>query len=162
TENRLSPTTNEISIGLSEGHLWTPEDPFLYDLRVELNSRDNGTTDSIKSYFGWRSANVYHDEKGTQRILLNAKPCFMVGPLDQGFWPDGLYTAPTDEALKFDIEMTKKLGFNCTRKHIKVEPERWYYYCDTLGLLVWQDMPSGDGFPARGQKEIKRSPESAK
>ena len=78
--------------------------------------------------------------------MLNNKPLFQFGPLDQGFWPDGLYTAPTDEALKYDIEMTKKLGFNMVRKHVKVEPDRWYYWCDKLGLLVWQDMPSGDRY----------------
>ena len=84
-------------------------------------------------------------------MMLNNKPVFQYGPLDQGFWPDGLYTAPTDEALKYDIEITKKLGFNMVRKHVKVEPARWYYYCDKLGLLVWQDMPSGDKH-ARGTR----------
>ena len=85
----------------------------------------------------------------------------MFGPLDQGFWPDGLYTAPTDEALRYDIETTKKLGFNLARKHVKVEPDRWYYWCDKLGLLVWQDMPNGDAHAGQDVKEIKRSPESA-
>ena len=92
--------------------------------------------------------------------MLNSKPLFQFGPLDQGFWPDGIYTAPTDDALKSDIEMTKKLGFNMARKHVKVEPERWYYWCDKLGLLVWQDMPSGDRSVAPGRGEIKRSKES--
>src|SRR5205085_7220086 len=96
------------------------------------------------------------------RILLNGKFVFQVGPLDQGFWPDGLYTAPTDEALKYDIEITKKLGCNMARKHVKVEPERWYYWCDRLGLLVWQDMPSGDRNVAPDKGEIQRSPESAR
>jgi hypothetical protein len=96
------------------------------------------------------------------RILLNNKFVFQAGPLDQGFWPDGLYTAPTDEALKYDIEITKKLGFNMTRKHVKVEPARWYYWCDKLGLLVWQDMPSGDRSIRPQDPDIKRSPESAK
>ena len=82
--------------------------------------------------------------QGITRIFLNNQPQFMMGPLDQGFWPDGLYTAPTDDALRYDIEATKKLGFNMARKHVKVEPDRWYYWCDKLGLLVWQDMPSGD------------------
>jgi hypothetical protein len=141
---------------------WSPQSPFLYDLEVELQDKDGSALDYVKGYLAFRTIEVTKDGKGVPRVMLNGKPYFMVGPLDQGFWPDGLHTAPTDESLKFDIEMTKKLGFNSTRKHIKVEPERWYYYCDTLGLLVWQDMPSGDGFPARGQKEIKRSPESAK
>src|ERR1700752_3324770 len=96
------------------------------------------------------------------RLALNNKPIFQQGPLDQGFWPDGIYTAPTDEALKYDIEITKKLGFNMTRKHVKVEPERWYYWCDKLGLLVWQDMPSGDAPIRGGQPDVKRTPESAK
>ena len=84
------------------------------------------------------------DAAGVNRLMLNNKPLFQYGPLDQGWWPDGLYTAPTDAALKYDLEMTKKLGFNMLRKHVKVEPDRWYYWCDKLGLLVWQDMPSGD------------------
>src|SRR5207248_2994187 len=113
-----------------------------------------------ESYFGMRKISLARDEKGRLRIQLNNKPCFMLGPLDQGFWPDGLYTAPTDEALRYDIEMTKKLGFNATRKHVKVEPDRWYYWCDNLGLLVWQDMPGGDNAMARaprGQRATDRS-----
>ena len=94
-------------------------------------------------------------------MLLNGSPLFQVGPLDQGFWPDGLYTAPTDAALRYDIEVTKKLGFNMIRKHVKVEPERWYYWCDRMGLLVWQDMPSGDRSVAMGKGEIKRTVDSA-
>src|SRR5262249_23722455 len=96
------------------------------------------------------------------RILLNGKPVFQVGPLDQGFWPDGLYTAPSDAALRYDIEITKHLGFNATRKHVKVEPERWYYWCDRLGLLVWQDMPSGDASSGPGQPEVQRTADSAR
>ncbi len=109
-----------------------------------------------------RKIEVAKDEKGVNRLMLNGKPVFMVGPLDQGFWPDGLYTAPTDEALRYDIEITKKLGFNMTRKHVKVEPDRWYYWCDKLGLLVWQDMPSGDKSINPNQPDIVRSPESAR
>src|SRR5205807_7979587 len=109
-----------------------------------------------------RKIAVVNDEKGVPRIQLNGKTIFQVGPLDQGFWPDGLYTAPTDAALKSDIEITKKFGFNMTRKHVKVEPARWYYWCDKLGLLVWQDMPSGDRYIVGNQPDIKRSPESAK
>ena len=117
--------------------LWSPESPFLYDLKVTLGS------DSVTSYAGMRKISKGKDEKGLLRPMLNNKVIYMAGPLDQGYWPDGIYTAPTDEALKFDIEMTKKFGFNMTRKHIKVEPARWYYWTDKLGLLVWQDMPSG-------------------
>ena len=93
------------------------------------------------------------DDAGINRLLLNGKPLFQVGPLDQGWWPDGLYTAPTDEALKYDLEVTKKLGFNMIRKHVKVEPDRWYYWCDKLGILVWQDMPSGDNTGRRAAKQ---------
>ena len=91
-----------------------------------------------------RKVSLGRDGKGRGTILLNDKQIFLLGPLDQGFWPDGLYRAPTDKALKYDIEMEKKLGFNMVRKHVKVEPERWYYWCDKLGLLVWQDMPSAN------------------
>jgi beta-galactosidase/beta-glucuronidase len=95
------------------------------------------------------------------RLFLNNQPLFQFGPLDQGFWPDGLYTAPTDEALRYDIEMTKQLGFNMARKHVKIEPARWYYWCDKLGLLVWQDMPSGDRYIGSRDPDITRTPESA-
>jgi hypothetical protein len=98
--------------------------------------------DSVSSYFGMRTVEVRKDSAGVERIFLNGSPKFMIGPPDQGWWPDGLYTAPTDEASRYDIEMLKKMGFNMCRKHVKVEPERWYYWCDKLGLMVWQDMPS--------------------
>jgi hypothetical protein len=150
----------ELSIP-TELKLWSPESPFLYDLRVILRAGDK-PVDSVQSYFGMRKIAVGKDDKGVPRLLLNGKFVFQVGPLDQGFWPDGLYTAPTDEALRYDIEITRKLGFNMTRKHVKVEPARWYYWCDKLGLLVWQDMPSGDRSVAHGKGEITRTPESAK
>jgi hypothetical protein len=102
--------------------------------------------DSLKTYFGMRKISLGQDAEGTTRIMLNNEFVFQLGLLDQGWWPDGLYTAPTDEALRYDIEMTKKMGFNLARKHVKVESDRWYYWADKLGLLVWQDMPSGDGF----------------
>jgi len=126
-----------IVLKIPHAKLWSPESPFLYDLDVRLGD------DSVKSYFGMRKISIGKDEKGILRPMLNNKYVHMHGPLDQGYWPDGIYTAPTDEALKFDIEMTKKFGFNMTRKHIKIEPARWYYWTDKLGLLVWQDMPSG-------------------
>ncbi len=109
-----------------------------------------------------RKISLGKDEKGINRLMLNGKFLFQYGPLDQGFWPDGLYTAPTDEALKYDLEITKQLGFNMVRKHVKVEPARWYYHCDKLGLLVWQDMPSGDRYIRNDQPDITRSEESAK
>ena len=123
--------------------LWSPESPFLYDLKVTV-TRKGKVIDEVKSYFAMRKSSIGKDANGIQRMLLNNRFVFQYGPLDQGWWPDGLYTAPTDEALKFDIAETKAMGFNMIRKHIKVEPARWYYYCDQLGILVWQDMPSGD------------------
>jgi hypothetical protein len=106
--------------------------------------RNGKVVDEVKSYFAMRKISMAPDAQGIQRMLLNNKFVFQYGPLDQGWWPDGLYTAPTDEALVFDIQKTKDMGFNMIRKHVKVEPARWYYHCDKLGMLVWQDMPSGD------------------
>jgi len=127
-----------IVVTIPNAHLWSPNDPFLYDLDITVGN------DHVRSYAGLRKTSVCADAAGTRRLCLNNKPLFQYGPLDQGWWPDGLYTAPTDAALKFDIEQTKRLGFNMIRKHIKVEPARWYYYTDKLGVLVWQDMPSGN------------------
>ena len=149
-----------ITMPIKNARYWSPEDPHLYKLVVwlKLGSR---SIDKIESYFGMRKISLGKDEKGFTRLLLNNKPYFQFGPLDQGFWPDGLYTAPTDQALRYDIEMTKKLGFNLARKHVKIEPDRWYYWCDKLGLLVWQDMPSGDKYIRDRDPDITRSPESA-
>ncbi len=121
--------------------LWSPGDPVLYDLKATLR-KDGKTLDEVASYVGMRKISVGKDERGFNRLFLNNEPLFQFGPLDQGWWPDGLYTAPTDEALRYDIETIKALGFNMLRKHVKVEPDRLYYWCDKLGLLVWQDMPS--------------------
>jgi beta-galactosidase/beta-glucuronidase len=135
---RISGKTNaEVRLPLSATELWSPDSPTLYDLEIALQSGD-----SVKSYFGMRSVEARADAEGHNRIFLNHQPLFQIGPLDQGWWPDGLYTAPTDDALRFDIEALKKMGFNMARKHVKVEPARWYYWCDKLGFLVWQDMPS--------------------
>lgn len=123
--------------------IWSPSSPFLYDLKISL-VRNGKTIDEVKSYFALRKISLAPDAAGVQRLMLNDRFLFQFGPLDQGWWPDGLYTAPTDEALKFDIVKTKEMGFNMIRKHVKVEPARWYYYCDSIGMLVWQDMPSGD------------------
>jgi Glycosyl hydrolases family 2, sugar binding domain/Glycosyl hydrolases family 2, TIM barrel domain/Glycosyl hydrolases family 2 len=150
-----------VQIPFADATYWSPESPYLYGLCIAV--KQAGTQlDEVESYCAMRKISIGKDERGVTRILLNGKPYFQVGPLDQGFWPDGLYTAPTDEALKYDIEMTKKLGFNMCRKHVKVEPERWYYWCDKLGLLVWQDMPSGDRGVAPGKGEITRTSVSAK
>lgn len=121
--------------------LWSPDSPFLYDLEVLLRRTDKDL-DRVKSYCALRKVSVCKDAGGIDRLALNDEILFHLGPLDQGWWPDGLYTAPTDEALRFDIEVTKRLGFNATRKHVKVEPARWYYWADRLGLMVWQDMPN--------------------
>jgi beta-galactosidase/beta-glucuronidase len=122
---------------------WTPESPYLYDFEISLIQRGSAI-DKVTSYGALRKIEMVEDDSGMQRMALNGEVLFHYGPLDQGWWPDGLYTAPTDEALLFDIEKTQELGFNMIRKHVKVEPARWYYHCDRLGMLVWQDMPSGD------------------
>jgi hypothetical protein len=131
------PIDSALTLRIPSPRRWSPDDPFLYELRVRLASGD-----SVASYFGMRTIAVAPDSTGVRRLFLNGRPLFQYGPLDQGWWPDGLYTAPTDEALRFDIETTRRLGFNLARKHVKVELARWYYHADRLGLLVWQDMPS--------------------
>ncbi|MHA1745928.1 MAG: glycoside hydrolase family 2 protein [Promethearchaeota archaeon] len=139
------PLTKNICIiteTLKNPKLWSPESPFLYDLELSI-VQDETEIDHVKSYFGMRKIAVKLDDHGIPRIELNNRVLFQYGLLDQGWWPDGLYTAPTDQALKWDLEITKSMGFNMVRKHVKVEPARWYYHCDKLGLLVWQDMPSG-------------------
>jgi beta-galactosidase/beta-glucuronidase len=157
-----------IELYVAEPQLWSPDQPFLYDLEVSLVSGGK-TTDRVKSYCAMRKISTRRDANGIVRLQLNNSDQFQFGPLDQGWWPDGLYTAPTDEALAFDIAKTKELGFNMIRKHVKVEPARWYYHCDRLGILVWQDMPSGgEGGPQwqtnkyfTGQEWV-RNPESEK
>lgn len=149
-----------ITLKVDKPKLWTPDTPHLYDLRVALGD-GKAEADSVDTYFGMRKIALAKDDRGVLRLALNNKPLFQYGPLDQGFWPDGLYTAPTDAALVYDLEITKKLGFNMVRKHVKVEPARWYYHCDKLGLLVWQDMPSGDRYVGNGEADIQRTKESA-
>ena len=127
-----------LTIPAERLHLWSPEDPYLYDVTITLTGGD-----TVESYFGMRSFGIGKDEKGLPRLLLNGKPYFQNGLLDQGYWSDGYYTAPSDKALIHDIAEMKRLGFNMLRKHIKVEPLRWYYHCDRLGMLVWQDMING-------------------
>ena len=124
---------------LRDVHAWSPEDPYLYPVKLSLGD------DKVESYFALRSVGVSEDRNGVKRLTLNGKPYFQNGLLDQGWWPDGLYTAPSDEAMVFDIAAAKAMGFNMLRKHVKVEPARWYYHCDRLGMLVWQDMPNGGG-----------------
>ena len=133
--------SDNAEIPVPYAKLWSPENPFLYDLELTLDC--NGEKDSVKSYFGMRKFSIMKDSKGKPRLALNNKPYFQRGLLDQGYWPESQLTPPTDEAMIFDIEKMKELGFNMLRKHIKTEPRRWYYHCDRLGMLVWQDMVSG-------------------
>jgi len=133
---------DNIMLEISSPKLWSPTSPFLYDLILKIE-RDNQIIDEVSSYFGIRKIKLGKKKNGIRQIELNNKSIFQYGTLDQGYWPDGLYTAPTDEALRYDIEITKELGFNLIRKHVKIEPARWYYYCDKIGMLVWQDMPNG-------------------
>jgi len=149
-----------LELDIADAKLWSPDSPFLYDLKVELR-RDGKVVDAVGSYFGMRKIALGRDERGINRLMLNNEPLFQYGTLDQGWWPDGLYTAPTDEALRSDVVRLKQLGFNMTRKHVKVEPARWYYHCDKLGLLVWQDMPNGDGHIGREDVDLERTAESA-
>jgi beta-galactosidase/beta-glucuronidase len=147
---RVSGKLNEeASLPLSELRPWSPDSPTLYDLEISTPSGDR-----VASYFGMRKIEMRADSAGLNRLFLNGKPLFMIGPLDQGWWPDGLYTAPTDAALRSDIETLKKLGFNMLRKHVKVEPARFYYWCDKLGFMVWQDLPSA---MPKGHTAVRRN-----
>ena len=155
----------EIRLGVNNPTLWCPSNPYLYDMQVSLLQKGK-VVDQVKSYTAFRKISIGKDKSGIKRMYLNDKPLFQYGPLDQGWWPDGLYTAPTDEALLFDIQKTKDWGFNMIRKHVKVEPARWYYHCDKEGILVWQDMPSGDvgnswaPHTYNGGTDKQRTPES--
>ncbi len=143
------PANAELDLPVENPRLWSPDDPYLYDLDVTLT--DGQSTDKIESYFGMRSVDV-QKVGGYPKLVLNGKPIFSLAMLDQGFFPDGLYTQPSDEALKFDLQAQKDLGFNAVRKHIKVEPARWYYHADKMGLLVWQDFVSGNYNNTEGQQ----------
>ena len=159
----------ETQLKLDNPQLWSPDSPKLYDLTVKL-LRKGKVVDQADSYFAMRKISMKKDANGVQRMYLNDEFVFHYGPLDQGWWPDGLHTAPSDEALMFDVIKTKEMGFNMIRKHIKVEPARWYRHCDSIGVLVWQDMPSGDlggnswqmnpGKMASGNADKERTPES--
>ncbi|MBK0379312.1 glycoside hydrolase family 2 protein [Mucilaginibacter segetis] len=151
----------QVSLEIPHAHLWFPDDPFLYDLSVEL-LKGNKVVDKVQSYFGMRKVAIQKDEKGFNRIFLNNKYVYNLGVLDQGFWPDGLYSAPTDEAMEFDIKAIKEMGFNTIRKHIKIEPVRWYYYADKLGMMVWQDMVNpNQSLPAGAKDEFEKEAKEA-
>jgi hypothetical protein len=154
-QSMAGPVGAEFAIPLPKPKLWSADCPFLYDLEVDL-VRDAAPVDCVKSYFGMRKVSV-GDTNGVKRIFINGKPVFNIGLLDQGFWPDGIYTAPTDEALRYDIETAKAMGFNMVRKHIKVEPARWYYWADKLGLMVWQDMPSSNSYLGRTPPPVDKA-----
>jgi len=136
----------ELRLSVQNPTLWSPSNPYLYDMTVSL-SKDGKVLDEVKSYTAFRKISSKRDAAGIMRMQLNNQDLFHFGPLDQGWWPDGLYTAPTDEALVYDLKKTKDFGYNMVRKHVKVEPARWYTHCDQLGLIVWQDMPNGGPSP---------------
>src|SRR5699024_1532646 len=163
-ESEVSKASGDLNTSLSlpvkNAKLWTPDNPFLYDLKVTLYDGDQ-KVDEVTSYFGMRDVRLGKGPDGFTRLLLNGEPLFHYGLLDQGFWPDGIYTAPTDDALKYDIQVTKDLGFNMIRKHVKVEPNRWYYWADKIGILVWQDMPNGDRHIGPDDEDIHRTAQSA-
>ena len=148
-----------LVVRIRNPRLWGPDTPFLYDVKFQI-LRDGKPVDTVDSYFAMREVKLGKDDKGITRVLLNGKFTFMHGPLDQGWWPDGLYTAPTDKALEYDITRTKDFGYNMLRKHVKTEPDRFYYHCDRLGMLVWQDMPNGDRHIGPNDPDIERTSES--
>ncbi len=147
-----------LTLKIPDPQLWSPKNPYLYDLKI-ISKTPSGVLDTVRSYFAMRKISLKSDKQGRTGIALNNKIYFQFGPLDQGYWPDGLYTAPSDDALKYDIQEAKRFGFNMIRKHVKVEPDRWYYWCDKLGMLVWQDMPNAnirsDADKAEFEAELK-------
>ncbi len=138
-----SKVSSPIVLPIKDAKLWSPANPFLYQFNVQV-VRKGKIVDEVSSYFAMRKSSLKRGSDGIQRMMLNNQFLFQFGPLDQGWWPGGLYTAPSEDAMQFDIEKTKEMGFNMIRKHVKIEPARWYYLCDSIGIMVWQDMPSGD------------------
>ncbi len=149
-------TGKPIAVKVSDTHLWSPDNPVLYDMEVKLVT-GGFVGDEIRSYAGMRKISLGKTDDGFTRLMVNNNFVWQNGPLDQGFWPDGIYTPPTDEAMVYDIEMLKKMGFNMLRKHVKVENRRYYYHADRLGILVWQDMPSGDDYIWGDKPDIEKS-----
>lgn len=148
--------STSLEFHVPNAELWTPERPSLYDVELRME-RGGQVLDEVRTYFAIREFSLEHTLHGPH-LALNGEPIFMYGPLDQGWWPDGLYTAPTDEAMRYDLEITKRMGFNAVRKHVKTEPARWYRYCDEMGLIVWQDMPNGDRSPQWNRDWSRENP----
>ena len=143
-----------LYLDIPEAKLWSPDHPHLYDIKLKFINLTGKVIDEVDSYFGMRKISL-GDHKGVKYLFLNNKPLFHYGTLDQGWWPDGLLTPPSDEAMRYDIEMTKAMGFNMIRKHVKIEPDRWYYHCDKLGIMVWQDMPSYNRLALKTPEEMQ-------
>ncbi|MFC6100859.1 glycoside hydrolase family 2 protein [Olivibacter domesticus] len=156
TTNKDTSYSSSFSLPIKNMHLWSPNDPYLYDLKIRLLYKGE-LVDEVESYFGMRKVEIKKDSSGIDRIFLNNTYTFNLGTLDQGYWPEGLYTAPTDEALAYDIKIIKEMGFNTIRKHIKVEPARWYYYADYYGILVWQDFVNpNQGLPPGAKQAFEK------
>ena len=145
-----------LHLKIENAQLWSPDHPHLYDVKMSLINPSGTVIDLVDSYFGMRKISL-GDHKGVKYLFLNNAPLFHYGTLDQGWWPDGLLTPPSDEAMRYDIEMTKAMGFNMIRKHVKIEPDRWYYHCDQLGIMVWQDMPSYNRLALKTPEEIEKT-----
>ena len=145
-----------MHLKIENAQLWSPDHPHLYDIKMNLINPLGKVIDQVKSYFGMRKISL-GDHKGVKYLFLNNTPLFQYGPLDQGWWPDGLLTPPSDKAMRYDIEMTKAMGFNMIRKHVKIEPDRWYYHCDQLGIMVWQDMPSYNRLALKTPVEMEKT-----
>ncbi len=145
-----------LHLKIMDAQLWSPDHPNLYDIKMSLTNPSGRVIDQVESYFGMRKISL-GDHKGVKYLFLNNAPLFHYGTLDQGWWPGGLLTPPSDEAMRYDIEMTKAMGFNMIRKHVKIEPDRWYYHCDQLGIMVWQDMPSFNRLSLRTPEEMEKS-----
>ena len=150
----ITAPNEELNLDIPEAKLWSPDHPHLYDIKLKFINLTGKVIDEVDSYFGMRKISL-GDHKGFKYLFLNNKPLFHYGTLDQGWWPDGLLTPPSDEAMRFDIEMTKAMGFNMIRKHVKIEPDRWYYHCDKLGIMVWQDMPSYNRLALKTPEEME-------
>lgn len=152
-----STESNEaLSLKIDHPHLWSPDHPHLYTIKMSFANPNGKLIDRVESYFGMRKISL-GDHKGVKYLFLNNEPLFHYGTLDQGWWPDGLLTPPSDEAMRYDIEMTKAMGFNMIRKHVKIEPDRWYYHCDQLGIMVWQDMPSYNRLALKTPEEMEKT-----